>query len=95
MAAGALALACLFFWPDALQTVAAQALRARGDVVVPSVTHLISYVLVMMPLAWVLALPLRQGVNGLMEAVIVASFLAAGFLLVRFWLMSRRDEAAS
>jgi len=94
MAAGALALACLFFWPDALQTVAAQALRARGDVLVPSVTHLISYVLVMMPLAWLLALPLHQGVNGLMEAVIVASFLAAGFLLVRFWLMSRRDETA-
>ncbi len=94
MAAGALALACVFFWPDALQTVAAQALRARGDVLVPSVTHLISYVLVMMPLAWLLALPLHQGVNGLMEAVIVASFLAAGFLLARFWLMSRRDALA-
>jgi MATE family multidrug resistance protein len=94
MATGALALACLFFWPDSLQTVAAQALRARGDIVIPSTTHLISYVLVMMPLAWLLALPGRQGVNGLMEAVILASFLAAGFLLARFWLMSRRDEAA-
>jgi MATE family multidrug resistance protein len=94
LATGALALACLFFWPDALQTVAAQALRARGDLVIPSTTHLISYVLVMTPLAWVLALPLRQGVDGLMEAVIVASFLAAGFLLARFWLMSRRDASA-
>jgi len=93
MAAGALALACIFFWPDALQTVAGQALRSRGDVVVPSTTHLISYVLVMMPLAWILALPLHQGVNGLMEAVIIASFLAAGCLLVRFW--SQRDGLLS
>jgi MATE family multidrug resistance protein len=93
LAAGALAMACLFFWPDALQTVCAQALRARADVVVPSVTHMISYVVVMMPLAWVLALPLRQGVNGLMEAVILSSFLAAGLLLARFWLLTRRDLA--
>jgi len=92
LAAGALALGCLFFWPDALQTVCAQALRARGDVVAPSITHLISYVVVMTPLAWVLALPLHQGVNGLMQAVILATYLSAAFLLARFWLLTRRDR---
>ena len=88
-AAALLALSCLFFWPDALQVVAAQALRARGDVLVPSVTHLTSYVVVMMPLAWALAIPLHLGVAGLMWAVILASYLAAAFLIGRFWLLSR------
>ena len=92
LAAGAIALGVLFFWPDALQVVAAQGLRARGDVFVPSVTHLTSYVVVMMPLAWVLALPMHLGVNGMMWAVIVASYLAAAFLVGRFWMLQRRDR---
>ncbi len=95
LAAGAIALGCAFFWPDALQVVAAQALRARGDVLLPSVTHLTSYVMVMMPLAWWLALPLHMGVGGLMWAVIVASYLAAALLLGRFWLLVRRDRSAA
>jgi MATE family multidrug resistance protein len=90
MAAPALVLACLFFLADALQVVAAQALRARGDVLIPSITHLTSYVLVMMPLAWLLAIPLGLAVNGLVLAVIAASLLSAGFLLVRFAILARR-----
>lgn len=95
LAAGAMALGCLFYWPDALQVVAAQALRARGDVVLPSITHLASYVLVMMPLAWWLAFRQHLGLNGLMWAVIAASYLAAAFLLVRFWRLARRDREAN
>lgn len=89
-AGGLIALGCLFYWPDALQAVAAQALRARGDVLVPSVTHLTSYVVFMMPLAWALAIPSHLGVAGLMWAVIAASYLAAAFLLTRFWMLERR-----
>ncbi len=90
MAAPALALSCLFFIPDCLQVVTAQALRARGDVWVPSLTHLISYVVVMAPLAWLLALPLRMGLIGEVWAVVVASLLSAGFLLTRFAVLARR-----
>lgn len=88
--APALVLSCLFFLADALQVVIAQALRARGDVLLPSMTHLTSYVLVMMPLAWWLALPMGLGVQGLVWAVIVASLLSAGLLLGRFWMLARR-----
>jgi multidrug resistance protein, MATE family len=91
MAAPALALSCLFFFPDALQVVAAQALRARGDVWLPTYTHLTSYILVMMPLAWWFAIPLKMGIVGITWAVIVASFLSGGLLLARFWMLSRRD----
>lgn len=91
MAAPALALSCLFFFPDALQVVAAQALRARGDVWLPTYTHLMSYILVMMPLAWWFAIPLKMGILGITWAVVVASFLSGGLLLARFWLLARRN----
>jgi MATE family multidrug resistance protein len=95
MAAPALVLACLFFFPDCLQVVAAQALRARGDVWLPTYTHLTSYILVMMPLAWWFAIPLKMGINGIVWAVIVASFISGALLLGRLWMLSRRDRAAA
>lgn len=92
MAAPAVALCCLFLIPDALQVVCAQSLRARGDVWVPTITHLASYVLVMAPLAWWLAIPMKLGVNGIVWAVVAASFLSAGLLLGRFRLLSLRGR---
>jgi len=88
MAAPALVLSCLFFLADALQVVTAQALRARGDVWVPSLTHLMSYIVIMMPLAWWLAIPMGLGISGLVWAVIAASLVSAGLLLTRFWRLS-------
>jgi MATE family multidrug resistance protein len=91
MAAGGLALACLFLLPDALQVVIAQCLRARSDVVVPTMTHMASYVLVMLPTAWLLAIRLQMGVAGIVWAITIASFLSAGLLLGRFRMLARRD----
>lgn len=90
MASPALVLSCLFFIPDALQVVTAQSLRARGDVWLPTTTHLASYIGVMMPLAWFLAIPMKLGLIGVTWAVVAASFLACGFLMTRFWILSRR-----
>lgn len=90
LAVPALILACLFFLPDALQVVAAHALRARGDVLTPSFTHFVSYGVVMMPLAWVLAIPAGLGVNGIMWSVIVASFVSAGLLGWRWAVLAKR-----
>jgi MATE family multidrug resistance protein len=92
LAAPALVLSCLFFFPDCLQVVAAQALRARGDVWLPTYTHLASYVLVMTPLAYWLAIPMGMGITGIVWAVIAASFLSGGLLLGRFWMLSRRER---
>jgi multidrug resistance protein, MATE family len=88
----ALVLTCFFLAPDAVQVVAAQALRARGEVWVPTITHLISYALVMGPLAWWLAIPRGMGLNGVVLSVIATSFLAAGFLLARFRILDLRDR---
>jgi MATE family multidrug resistance protein len=91
MAIPALALSCLMYFPDSLQVVTAQSLRARGDVWLPTGTHLTSYIVVMMPLAWWLAIPQHMGILGMAWAVVIASVLSAGFLLVRFWRLSRQS----
>ena len=90
MAIPAMLVACLMFTPDCLQVVTAQALRARGDIWAPTFTHLASYMLIMMPLAWWLAIPMGLGVMGMAWAIVLASCVAAGSLLVRFWRLSLR-----
>ncbi|HYE47836.1 MAG TPA: MATE family efflux transporter [Caulobacter sp.] len=90
LAAPALVLSCLFFAADSLQVVAAQALRARGEVWLPTVTHVISYAAIMAPLAWWLAHPMKLGLNGIIWAVILASLVSAGCLVGRFWFLGRR-----
>lgn len=93
LATGALGLAALFFCPDAVQVVAAQALRARADVLAPTITHVASYAVVMLPLGWLFAIKLGYGLNGAIWAVIIASLLSAGLLLGRFWMLGRREQA--
>jgi MATE family multidrug resistance protein len=92
MGTGAVALSCLFFLPDAVQVVVANALRARGDVWAPSVTHFISYIALMTPLAWALAIPLRFGLSGIVWAIVLASFLSAGLLLGRTAMLAARGR---
>jgi MATE family multidrug resistance protein len=91
MAVPALVVSCLMYFPDSLQVVTASSLRARGDVWLPTGTHLTSYIVVMMPLAWWLAIPRGLGIIGIAWAVVIASVISAVLLLVRFWLLSRRD----
>lgn len=89
MTASALVLCCWFFAADALQVVVAQALRARGDIWVPTITHVLSYAGVMGPLAWWLAHPMGMSLDGIVWGVVVASLMSAGLLLGRFMLLSR------
>ena len=90
LAAGALALCTVFFVVDGLQVVAAQALRARGDVWLPTAMHLVSYGAIMIPLGWWLAHPGGLGLHGIIWGIIVASFVSAGLLLGRFAWLARR-----
>ncbi|MBV7255414.1 MATE family efflux transporter [Pacificimonas sp. WHA3] len=87
IAVPAIALAALFFTMDGIQVVAANALRAMDDVWIPTLTHTISYVGVMLPLGWYLAIPMEMGLQGLVWGIVIASMLAGMFLLARFkWL---------
>lgn len=94
--ASALLLSALFFVADGMQAVSAAALRARGDIWWPTTMHLISYVALMVPLAWWLSRPLGLGLDGIVIAVIVASVVSAAALTTRFLMLGRRlpDAAA-
>jgi MATE family multidrug resistance protein len=61
---------------DGLQGVGSMALRAQGVVWTPTVIHIGSYIAVMLPLCWWLALHLGQGVWGVFIGISIASVLA-------------------
>jgi MATE family multidrug resistance protein len=61
---------------DGLQGVASMALRAQGVIWTPTFIHVGSYMLVMLPLAWVLGVAMGRGAWGVMEGVFIASLLA-------------------
>jgi MATE family multidrug resistance protein len=88
--ASAMILSSLFFVADGLQVVAAQSLRARSDITAPAAIHIISYVVVMMPLAWWLGIHRGGGVDGLIWAIIIASTVSALLLWGRFAWLGRR-----
>lgn len=88
-----LLLSCWFFIPDGLQVVAAQALRARRDILVPTVIHYVSYGAIMLPLGYIFCLTLGWGVAGLIWAVAVASLISGTFQTTRFLWLDRRAAA--
>ncbi len=83
-------LSCGFFIPDGLQVVAAQALRARHDILAPTVIHYVSYGAVMLPLGFLFCVVTSWGVSGLVLAVIAASLLSGTFQTGRFLWLDRR-----
>lgn len=83
MVAALMPIAALVLVPDGGQVVVAAALRSRGDNWFPTASHLLAYVVVMPPLAWWLAEHSARGVSGLMEAIVVASFVSVAVLMLR------------
>jgi MATE family multidrug resistance protein len=69
---------------DGGQRVAAQALRGCHDAWFPTALHMLSYVVLMVPLGWALAFGWGRGVTGLLLAIAVASFASLAVLSARF-----------
>lgn len=90
VASGAILWATLFYMTDGLQVVGGQALRARGEVWVPTMMHLFSYGVVMLPLGFVLSNLSHLGVNGMVFAIIAASLVSAILLCGRFMGLKER-----
>lgn len=61
---------------DGLQGVASMAMRAQGVVWLPTAIHVGSYVFVMLPLCWWLALHQQMGAWGIVIGISVASIIA-------------------
>lgn len=78
---------------DGGQNVMASALRGRGDTWVPTFLHVISYFLVMVPVAFFLTFSLEHGPMGLVEAILAASIVSVSLLAARFQLLTKRPRA--
>ncbi|MBR1808688.1 MAG: MATE family efflux transporter [Paludibacteraceae bacterium] len=79
-----LVFAGLFQYADGLQCVGAGMLRGITDVRRPMIYAFIAYVVVALPLGWLLMFPLGMGVQGMWVSFIVALAMAAVLFLVRF-----------
>lgn len=86
----ALLAACYFYPLDGFQVVTASSLRAADDNWMPTLTHFISYNVVMLPAAWWFGLKQGHGVVGLVWVMVGVSVLAGAFLLARFAWLTRR-----
>tara|TARA_R110002096_G_scaffold436105_1_gene668157 strand:- start:179373 stop:180755 length:1383 start_codon:yes stop_codon:yes gene_type:complete len=79
-----IALSAWMLFLDTAQTVVGNALRGAQDIWMPAIFYIICYSLVMIPLAYYLTFTLDHGAIGLIECIIVASFLSISLLLSRF-----------
>jgi multidrug resistance protein, MATE family len=75
---------------DGGQAVLNHACRGRGDTWVPTMMHVVSYWLIMLPAAWYFTFTLGRGTIGLFQGILVASVFSAFVLGLRFAVISRR-----
>ena len=89
----ALSVWMLFF--DTAQTVMGNALRGLQDIWVPAIFYVICYSMIMIPLAYYLTFTLDHQTIGLIECIIVASFISFALLSARFVYLTLIKKPAS
>ena len=84
-----IALLGLVLVPDSAQVVMGQALRALGDAWVPVLAYVLSFVIVMVPLAWWLVMRAGYDERALVGAIFAGCTLASLLLAWRFRALTR------
>lgn len=77
----------MFF--DGTQGVVSNILRGLQETWMPTVIQTISYIGIMIPLCYYLAISMDRGLQGLMEGAAIASIFSASVLSARFWWITR------
>ncbi len=72
---------------DGLQAVASMALRAQNRIWVPSLIHIGSFFVLMIPATYILGISLQRGAAGMMEGVCLALLVAGG---LQWWVLERK-----
>lgn len=85
IASALLILSGLFQISDAMQCIGGAMLRGIADVKVPVVIAFIAYIVIALPLGYLLMFPCGMGVRGMWVAFIVGLTTAAVLLHMRFW----------
>lgn len=75
---------------DGQQAVISNALRGLGETWVPTAIQSFTYLVIMLPVSYVLALKWGRGVGGLVEAAIIASLISALLQGWRFHVMAKK-----
>ncbi len=78
---------------DGTQGVMVNALRGRGDTWGATAIHAFSFLMVMLPTGWGLAVLAERGVMGLFQAMFIGSSVAVVALVGRFWALTRDGGA--
>jgi len=78
---------------DANRVVMNSSLRGRGETWVPAVLNTTAYLVIMVPLAWLLGLQFGFGLDGVYTAVLIAGIMSFALLGIRFIWLSKRDPA--
>lgn len=95
LAAGLMLYAALFQVMDAMQVIALGLLRGVQDTRGPMVLAIVSYWLVGLPAAWLLAFPLGMGPAGIWLGLLAGLSCAAAALMARFWGRARLRPGAA
>lgn len=81
----------LFQFSDAMQCIGGAMLRGLTDVRVPMVIAFVTYILITMPLGYVLMFPCGMGVPGMWVAFIVGLTIAAIAMLTRWRIIAPKE----
>lgn len=76
---------------DANRVVMNSSLRGRGETWVPAVLNTTAFLVIMMPMVWLLGLHLGHGLDGVYSAVLIAGLASFILLGLRFIWLARRD----
>ena len=77
---------------DGGQSVMAHSLRGCGETWIPAALHIISYIMVMIPLGYYLSLMLGRGAMGLFESILIASIVSLSLASVRFYHITKLNS---
>jgi len=89
LAAPIIAFIAIVLIMDGGQSVMAHSLRGCGETWIPAALHVISYILVMIPLGYYLSLKAGHGAMGLFESILIASVISLGLASIRFYYLTK------
>jgi multidrug resistance protein, MATE family len=80
---------------DGTQATISMGLRGLGETWWPTAIQATAFLVIMLPLSWLLAMSFDRGLIGLLEATLVACLFAAVGQSIRFWWLTGRRTAAA
>ncbi|MBL6787716.1 MAG: hypothetical protein ISQ27_06985, partial [PS1 clade bacterium] len=76
---------------DTGQSLLAMSLRARRDTWFPTLVHILSYIIIMIPLTWYASFELGRGALGLIDGIIFGTLTPFTLLALRYVYLNRQS----